>query len=348
MRDSIIYSSFRALFVSIFTLIGIAIGIILLLIVIGAFSSSTSEGDEKAKSHYKQEVLADADWKRTIRSKETPVIFQLNIDGVIGLDGLTTEHIRQQLVESREGDFKNSRVKGILLFLNTPGGTVIDSNGIYQALKEYKAKFNVPIYAYADGICASGGMYIAAAADKVYANDVTLVGSVGVLLPPFWNMTNLLEKVGVNTMTLSAGKGKDAMSPLRPWKEGEQNNYQSLVDYYYKMFTDIVTSNRPRVDGTKLVKEYGAQVFPSAQAEEIGYIDVSGVTRDEVLRALATNLGLEEGKYQVIQFESRDWWSTLFSSQSPLLTGTIKHELELTSEFPAKLQNKYLYLYRPN
>jgi protease IV len=350
MRDSIIYSSFRALFVAIFAIIGIILGFFLILMVIGAFvaSSSSSITDDTAKSHFKEQVLANADWSRTIRSKESPVIFQLNIDGVIGMESLTAQNIRQQLIESREGDLKNNRIKALLLYINTPGGTVVDSNGIYEVLKEYKAKFQVPIYAYVDGMCASGGMYIAAAADKIYANEVALIGSVGVLLPPFWNVAPLLEKIGVNTLTLSAGKDKDAMSPLRPWKEGEQNNYQNLVNYYYQMFVNIVTSNRPQVSKEKLINEYGAQVYPAAEAVKMGYIDFDGSSRDDVLRALVKELNLEDNNYQVVQFESRDWWSSLFNNRSPLITGVIKHELELSSEYPVELQNKYLYLYKPN
>lgn len=65
-----------------------------------------------------------------------------------------------------------------LVYINTPGGTVVDADGIYRALLEYKTKYDVPIYAYIDGLCASGGMYVALAADKIFASDVSLIGSV--------------------------------------------------------------------------------------------------------------------------------------------------------------------------
>lgn len=345
MRDSIIYSSFRAMFVTIFTILGIAAGLLLFILIIGLFSSSAT--NENITNHYKEEILANADWKREELSKETPVILQLNMNGVIGLDGLTTANVRQKLVESREGSLKDDRVKAVFIVLNSPGGTVDDANGIYQALKDYKAKFKVPVYLYTEGLCASGGMYIAAAADKIFANDAALIGSIGVILPPFWNVTTLLDKWGVNTLTLSAGKGKDAMSPFHPWKPEESKNYQEIINFYYNHFIDIITSNRPGVDKTKLVEEYGAQVFPAPIAQKMGYVDVSGSMRDDALRALVKELNIEDAKYQVIQLESNEWWNSLIKAQSPFLTGVIKHQMELPLEMNPVLQGKYLYLYRP-
>ena len=97
---------------------------------------------------------------------------------------------------------------------------MVDADGIYRAIKHYKEQYQVPVIAYVDGLCASGGMYIACAADKIYATDVSLVGSVGVLFPSFMNFSKLLDTVGVQSLTISSCKGKDDMNPLRPWKEG--------------------------------------------------------------------------------------------------------------------------------
>ena len=169
MRESLWYVSFRALLVTFFSIIGLALGLIPFFIIIGGFTTSESEPELK----YTVKVAPNAENVRKIMPDTTPVILKLNVAGVIGVDSLTMEAIRQVLVESREDTLKNDRVKAIILYMESPGGSAIDSDGIYHALKAYKEQYKVPVYAYVDGMCASGGMYIACAADKIYASDVS-------------------------------------------------------------------------------------------------------------------------------------------------------------------------------
>jgi len=181
----------------------------------------------------------------------------------------------------------------------------------------------------------------------VYASDVSLVGSVGVLIPALLNVSKLIDTIGVQSLTLSAGIGKDELNPLRPWKPGEQDALQDIVNYYYAQFVDIVTANRPESNKEKLVQEYGAHVFPAAKAHEYGFIDGSGISRNETLKLLLKQLGIENNEYQVVQLESKSWFNSLFSAESPLRTGKVKHQLQLTSELDLSLMNKPLYLYQP-
>lgn len=347
MRESLIYSSIRSLFIAFFAVVGIGFGFIFLLVLIGAISPSS--GDEKLTTVNAEEILPNADGKREVLSKDTPVILQINIDGIIGTDSLNMRTVRQQLIESREGDLKKDRVKAILLFIDTPGGTVIDADGIYRHLVEYKKKYNVPIYAFIDGLCASGGMYIASAADKIYATDSSIIGSVGVLAPSFFNLSKTLDKLGIDTLTITAGKDKDAMNPLRPWKQGEDANYREIVDFYYQYFIKIVTENRREISPEKLIKDYGAQVFPAPEALTRGFVDVSGAPLSLVIKDLLATAKIEGDKYQVIRLESKEWWKTLFggSEVSSLFKGVIKHQVRLSGDLDPALEGKFLYLYRP-
>lgn len=345
MRDSIFYSSLRALCVAFCAIIGICLGFFIITILLGTISSSTKAS--RLASVNTEEILPDAEGKREVHIGKVPVILQIDIDGVIGLESLTTKKIRQLLVESREGDYENGRVKAILLYINTPGGTVTDANGIFQALKDYKAKYKVPIYAYVDGLCASGGMYIALAADKIYSSDVSLIGSVGVIAPTFMNFTELLGKVGVQTLTLSAGKDKDAMNPLRPWKPGEDENYKQIVDYYYDHFVNLVVANRPEMSKEKLVKDYGAKIFPADEAHQFGFIDVTNAMLRDALKHLVEESDLEGKDYQVIRLENKGWWESLFSAEAPIFTGKVKHQLTVSPSVDLMLQNQFLYLYHP-
>jgi protease-4 len=255
--------------------------------------------------------------------------------------------VRQMLVESREDILKNDRVKALMLNIESPGGAAVDADSIYHAVKAYKERYKVPVYAYVDGLCASGGMYVACAADKIYASEISLIGSVGVIIQPFVNVAALMDKIGVISMTLYAGKGKDDMNPLRAWKAGEQDNLQNIVEDYYTQFVNIVAENRPQLDKTKLIKEYGANIYPAAKATEYGYIDGHGLSYSEALKKLVEAAGIKDDNYQVFQMESKNWVTQLLKSSSPVLTGTIKHQIQLTPELDPALMNKFLYLYQP-
>lgn len=346
MRDSILYSAIRALVVAFCVVIGLCLGFVFVSVLIGALSGDGTS--TKLTTVNTEEILPNAEGRREALSSEAPVILQVNINGVIGMESLDTKSIRQQLVESREGNFKDDRIKGILLYINTPGGTVTDADGIYRALGDYKKKYKVPVYAYIDGLCASGGMYVALAADKVFASDTSLIGSVGVIAPTFMNVTKLLEKIGVETLTISAGKDKDALNPLRPWKPGEDENYRQIIDYYYKHFVELVTTHRPDISKEKLVQDYGAHIFPAPEAQKYGFIDVSGISLADTLKELLKEVGITTDNYQVIRLENKSWWNSLFSSQAnSLFTGKIQHQISFSPEVDLLLRNQFLYLYCP-
>jgi len=322
-------------------MLGIAIGIIPIIFVLVAVAGVN--GDLDVKTYYNPLVVPNAKDSRKTLSTSAPVVLKININGMIGSEFLNMHTVKRQLTESREGKLKKDRVKAILIHINSPGGTVTDSNGIYTAIKEYKERYNVPVYAYVDGICASGGVYIACAADKIYATDISLIGSVGVLMNPFFNVTQLMEKVGVESKTITAGKGKDAMNPFRTWQPGEDDTFKLITESMYQHFLKVVTTNRPQMSRAHLINDFGANIFPAAKATEIGFID--GVTESlhETLDLLAQQLGIEDDFYQVVEMESKYWFANLMKSQSPLITGTLKHDLSMNTE---ALTNFY-YLYKP-
>lgn len=348
MRESIFFASLRSFFMTLFGVAGFLMGILVVIIFIGVLSTSV-EGEPEISYSYAPQILANADGVRKSLSSDAPVILRLNIDGFIGLESLNQKTIEQQLIESRERSLKNDRVKAILLYINSPGGSATDADAIYRAIKTYKERYKTPIYAYVDGLCASGGMYVAAAADKIYASDVSMIGSVGVILSPALNISQLMEKIGVQSLTLYEGKGKDNLNPLRPWKEGEADNIKTIIDDFYNIFVDVVSSNRPKLDKTKLVDVYGANVFPSSLAKEYGFIDEKGTSYNETLKHLAQAIGIEDNYYQVMELKSTNWLSEIFRSDSGihnLLQGRITHQIQLSPELDPKLQNQILYLYR--
>lgn len=348
MQESIFKSSLRYFLKFLCAVLGILVAIIL---VIAFFASAIEDKDAEPDITYKYtpKILANADGVRKSLSSSAPVILKVNINGTIGSESLNRATIHQQLIESRERFLKNDRVKAVLLEIDSPGGAVSDADGIYRAIKAYKSKYKVPVYAYVDGLCASGGMYVACAADKIYASDSSIIGSVGVVIPSILNFSKLMEKVGVEQKTLSAGKDKDELNPFRPWKEDEGANIQELVVFYYAQFVDIVATNRPKLDRTKLINEYGARIYPAEKAAEFGYIDESGRSYNQTLQTLVKDIGIEDDFYQVVEMHSENWLLDLVKSKTApaIISGEIKHKIDFGSSFDPKLLNQFLYLYRP-
>ena len=342
MIGTVIHASVRTFFVSLCAMLGLFFGLVIIALIFGLIETA----DRTPASHFSPEVVANAKGIRKILSKSAPVILKLNIVGDIGGERLSSHTINSLLIESRESTLKNDRVKAILLYVNTPGGTIMDADAIYRALLQYKQQYNTPIYAFVDGLCASGGMYVVSAADKIYATDTSLIGSVGVLLPPFFNASKVMEKFGVDALSLSAGKDKDLLSPVRPWTPDEQKPLQEILDHYYNVFVDIVTKARPKVSREKLVTELGANTFPAPQALSYGLIDVAGASYESALTDLLKKIGIDDDYYQVIQLDQSPW-ASLFKSQNSILTGKIRHTFDLPNGLSPELANQFLYLYRP-
>ncbi|MEI8301245.1 MAG: S49 family peptidase, partial [Chlamydiota bacterium] len=232
-KESIFSSSIRSFCNAFFCVLGI----ILCFYVIG-FIMQLGVGSDSSKTSFV--IQPDADGKRTSLQASSPIILKITIDGIIGTGELITSAIETTLLDSREDRLKNNRVKAIFLHVDTPGGTVTDSNGIYEALMAYKTKYNIPIFAFVDGTCASGGMYITSAADRIYASSVSVVGSVGVILGPVFNFYDLMDNWGIKSKTISKGKDKTMLNPFTKWQPGEDDSLYKMTDYLYEHFISIV------------------------------------------------------------------------------------------------------------
>lgn len=293
-------------------------------------------------------IAADAQGRRELLPHSVPAFLRINIHGVIGEPDLNAGTMENILLDSREGILQGNRVKGVLLHINTPGGTVVDADSMYQALKEYKSKYNVPIYAFVDGLCASGGMYIASVADKIYASPTSVIGSIGVIMGPAFNFTGTMEKIGMQALTLTKGKDKDALNPFRPWKSDEDKSLQDVLAGMYDQFVGVVTAARPQLNREKLINDYGAQVFIASTAKNYGYIDEVDADYSKVLTDLAHAAKLKEKeKYQVFELQPKiNFLSELSLSKFSLLSGRITHTFQI-GHMNSDLSGKFLYLYHP-
>lgn len=333
-RESIMMSALRSFFRGLFGSAGFFIGIV----AVGVLAVSLI-GDKPTGDETEVVIAPDAQGDRDLLPLSAPVILRLNIHGEIGERKLTGPGIELQLNDSQGVMIKEGRVKGILLHIDSPGGTVVDSDQIYRALTTYKERYKVPVYAYVDGLCASGGMYIAAASDKIYASPVSVIGSIGVVMGPLFNFYDLMEKLGIKAAVITKGKHKDMMSRYRAWKPDEDISIKNIVSYEYQRFVSLVTQARPNLDKEKLINEYGAQIFDAPTAEALGYIDDGDSNYSAALTALVNACGIEdETNYQVLELEPQNpFWSDFIDSS--LGFGKIKWMLD--SSVKGKLQ--YLY-----
>jgi len=284
-----------------------------------------------------------------VQPYNSPIVLQININGVIGTPmKFDTDTIQNILIDSNRGFLRN-RVKAILLYFNTPGGTVDDSDNIYRLLKAAKEKYKIPIYGYVEGLCASGGMYISCAADKTYASPTSMIGSVGVMMGPFFNVVEGLNKIGVTSQTITQGLDKDMMSPFHPWKPDEDAALRSIMASSYHRFVDLVAATHPRMNKELLISQYGANVFDGPGAEQRGYIDVADAEYKTALSDLMAAANIDASHpYQIVQLMPRfNFLSQISSNAATLLKGKIEHHFNFGESELSFIKGRIAYLYDP-
>lgn len=165
-------------------------------------------------------------------------------------------------------------VKALLLDINSPGGTVASVQDIYNAVLFFKSK-NKPVVALFRDVAASGGFYIAMAADRIVAQPGTMTGSIGVIMQAN-NVEGLFDKLGIKVMPVKSGKHKDIGSAYRPMTEEEIALLQEMINETYQQFFQAVQKGRPNVNAEMLPIYADGRVFTGARAKEIGLIDALG------------------------------------------------------------------------
>ncbi len=164
---------------------------------------------------------------------------------------------------------QNSNIKGVLLVVNSPGGSVAPSVELAYAIKELKSI--KPVVVYASGVIASGSYYASIWANKIIANPGSMVGSIGVIMQGV-NAEELMEKIGVSTQTVKAGKYKESGTPTRKWFDYEKEQLQSVIDDTYNMFISDVANAR-KLDVKDHTQFADAKIFTASQAKKVGLVD---------------------------------------------------------------------------
>jgi protease-4 len=234
-------------------------------------------------------------------------VLVLPVNGFIGLGP------RQGFLSSRPGTVqeatailrkaaKDKDVKALVLLIDSPGGTVAGTDMLFREIEAYKASSHVKVVAQAMTVCASGGYFLALAADEIQATPASVVGSVGTLfISP--KLAGLMEKIGVEAEVTKSGSLKDMGSPFRASTEEERRITQDMIGQMNAMFLELLASKRKLTNPQK-DEAAKAGVYAGGKAVELGLVDRLGYPRDALARAKGL-AGLPENAKVVVYRRSK-------------------------------------------
>ncbi len=215
--------------------------------------------------------------------------------GVIEMNGVINEDSGRPVIKQIDKWAENKSIKAIIIHINSPGGGVAISQEIYDALK--RASEEKPIVAAMASVAASGGYYIACAADRIIANPGTLTGSIGVIFE-FHTAEGLMRKIGIGTEVVKSGELKDVGTYARPMTKKEELMLKSVVMDTYEQFVQAVAEGRG-MEPDEIYPLADGSVFTGLQAYNLGLVDTLGGLNDAV--KLAADLAEVKGKPRVVR-----------------------------------------------
>lgn len=259
------------------------LGLVSLLVLALSWSCGVAVGRWGGDAGLSQSGLRPRLWDGSEKAEKTIVV--LPIEGMI-LETMGQGGTVSQVSRRLKAIEKDSSVVGVLLAIDTPGGGVTASDRIYQQLLDFKERTKLPVHAIFYDVSASGGYYIAMAADHITAHPTTITGSIGVI-SKFYNVTEAMEKVGVSVQVIKSldHRGqvsfKDMGSPFRPMTEAEKKLIQGLVTEMWERFTQVVVRGRADHLTREQVQELAdGRIFTGAQAKELKLVDAIGYQAD--------------------------------------------------------------------
>ena len=237
----------------------------------------------------------------------------IDIQGIIA----SSEQARADYVTaSLRAAYEDSNTAGIILRINSPGGSPVQAGHVNDEINRLKNEHpDIPVYAVIGDLCASGGYYIAVAADRIYADKASLVGSIGVIMSSF-GFVDAIEKLGIQRRVYHAGEHKAFLDPFSPEQDEELDHLDQLLDGIYQQFVQVVREGR----GDRLVEDeriFSGLIWTGEQSVELGLVDGLG-NADYVAREV---IGAEE----IVDFTYQDTLLEQFSREiGAFITNRIK------------------------
>lgn len=244
-----------------------------------------------------------------VATPNTPHTALVEVRGEIASD---SEASAELMLSALKSAFEDQSAQAIVLRINSPGGSPVQAGIVYDEIQRLKAKHGKKVYAVVEEICASGAYYIAAAADEIYVDKASVVGSIGVLMDGF-GFTGLMQKLGVERRLLTAGENKGMLDPFTPLTDKQRGYAQAMLDQIHQQF--IATVKEGRGKRLKETPEMfsglfwnGEQAVKMGLADRIGNLDfvarevihaedvIDYTPRDNVAERLAKRFGAAMGE----------------------------------------------------
>lgn len=278
-----------------------------------------------------------------------PKILLIDVDGVISdsrgepnLLGVRPVSMVARVREELDAAGRDPEVRALLLRINSPGGTATASDLVYREVMRFKRKSGVPVVAQLMGTATSGGYYVAMAADEVIAHPTTVTGSIGVIFLGL-NVVGLMQKLGIENETLTAGDHKDAGLPLRRMRPDERAHIQAVLDYLHARFKTVVAEGRG-LEAERVSELADGRIYGAGQALESGLVDRIGDL--ELASAVAQQRAGLAAARVVTYHRPREWRQNLYTrgaTPTPRIELALFPKLPWWSDGPA-----FLYLWAPS
>ncbi len=206
----------------------------------------------------------------------------------VGVQGIIQD--KKEVIDQISNLNKNNKVKGLIVIINSPGGTYVGSKELYDSIKILSKK--IPTVVYMREMATSGGYLVSLSADKIYGSEGTITGSVGVILQTA-DISDLLEKLGINPIIVKSGKFKSVPNPAEEIEKDELDYLENIIKDMQEDFLDLVKKNR-NISSSVLDLISDGRIFTGNQAKDLNLIDEVGSEQD-ALKWLKEKAGVDEG-----------------------------------------------------
>lgn len=242
---------------------------------------------------------------------------------------LSSQTIGYQVKSQLQQAAEDQTIKGVILEIDSPGGTITGAKAISDGVEYYRQKSGKPIIAHISGTGASGGYWVAAAADEILADTGSIQGSIGVIMGPFKQYTNVVSESGlgssisaaeIDSFYISAGEDKTFGDPYTEMSEEARTSAQEDINNEYDVFVDYVSSRR-QLSSEEVKDTIGARIYGNKKALELKLID-SIANRDEAFAKVASRANISDS-YQIVTIGEKSFWEELLQaklSQKPFMT----------------------------
>ncbi|MBX3394669.1 MAG: signal peptide peptidase SppA [Phycisphaerae bacterium] len=255
------------------------------------------------------------------------------------------EHMVSATVEKLDKAANDSRVKAVVLRINSPGGTVTASDILYSEIQAFKQKTGKPVVAFFQDVAASGAYYLACASDEIIAQRSTITGSIGVIMQ-MMDLSDGLGRLGITADAITSGPHKDSGTPLRKMRKEERELFQTMVDGLYAQFVDVVVAGRPNMDREQVLKAADGRVYLAKQALEVGLVDGIGTLHD-ALEAAKRRAGIKSA-HAIIYHRPLGWAPNIYAQApegGPSAGGTTINLLSIQNSLDWTIRPRFLYIW---